>query len=195
MGLFELLAENEENPDVVLVLDDVADILTRPVALQLLLAALGNQSSEPGERKIKYRRQGRDVTVVFKGGIIMLSNLQFHVTPLLDALRSRINTLNHNPNEPQIAALMRDIASQGWPRDCPKITPAEGIEIVNFVIEESRRRGCRLDLRLLVDKAFPDYLQDRDGETETHWKDLVRVTLARHAGRTVVAPGAHPGRT
>ncbi len=32
-------------------------------------------------------------------------------------------------------------------------------------------------MRLLVDKAFPDYLQHRDGQTETHWKDLVRATL------------------
>ena len=49
--------------------------------------------------------------------------------------------------------------------------------IADFLIEESQKRGYRLDLRLLVDKAFPDYLQHRDGQTETHWKDLVRATL------------------
>jgi hypothetical protein len=33
---------------------------------------------------------------------------------------------------------------------------------------------------VLVDKAFPDYLQYRNGDAETHWKDLIRTTLEEH---------------
>ena len=61
--------------------------------------------------------------------------------------------------------------------DNPMISPAEGMEITEFLIYESQKREYRLDLRLLVDKAFRDYLQHQDGQTETHWKDLVRATL------------------
>jgi hypothetical protein len=174
MGLFELL---EEYPDWIIVLDDVAEILNQRIALQILLAALGNQSDETGVRVVKYRRQGRDVTVPFTGGIILISNLELHSLPLLDALKSRINYMNYDPSDEQILALMRDIASHGWPAGTPKITPAEGMGIADFLIEESQKRGYRVDLRLLVDKAFPDYLQYRNRQAETHWKDLVRATL------------------
>jgi len=60
MGLFDLLAEQH---DRVLVLDDVSEILTNRIALQVLLAALGNQPHATGTRIVKYRRQGRDITV------------------------------------------------------------------------------------------------------------------------------------
>jgi hypothetical protein len=34
-----------------------------------------------------------------------------------------------------------------------------------------------LDIRFLVDKAFPDFAQYRNHNTETHWKDLVLAML------------------
>ena len=37
-------------------------------------------------------------------------------------------------------------------------------------------------MRLLVDKAFPDYLQWRAGDTEVHWKDLVKATMEERLG-------------
>jgi hypothetical protein len=109
--------------------------------------------------------------------LILIANLELHAAPLLDALKSRINYLCYDPKEEEIAALMRDIASRGWPPAHPKITPDEGVEITEFLIAESNKRGYRLDLRLLVDKAFRDYLQHRNGQAETHWKDLIRATL------------------
>ncbi len=45
------------------------------------------------------------------------------------------------------------------------------------MIEESLRLKVRLDIRLLVDKSFPDYIQHREGHSDTHWKDLIRTTL------------------
>jgi len=70
---------------------------------------------------------------------------------------------------------MRDICSHGRRR--PKLSPDECGEVAEFLIAESRRLGCRLDIRLLVDKAFPDFVQYRNHNTETHWKDLVLATL------------------
>ena len=174
IGLFELLAEQH---DRIIVLDDVAELLKNPVALQILLAALGRQPGASNIRIVKYRRQGRNTSVRFSGGLILISNLELHAAPLLEALKSRINYLRYDPTEEEIAALMRDIASRGWASDSPKITPAEGMEITEFLIHESQQRAYRLDLRLLVDKAFRDYLQHRNGQAETHWKDLIRATL------------------
>src|SRR5262249_39393557 len=174
MGLFDLLAEQH---DRVIVLDDVAALFGQRIALQLLLAALGNQPDDTGTRPVKYRRQGREETIRFQGGVICISNLELHPTPLLQALKSRVHYLKYDPTDEQMTALMRSIASQGWPAVRPLISAQEGLVVAEFLIAESTRLGCRLDLRLLVDKAFRDYLQHRNGDTEVHWKDLVVATL------------------
>ncbi len=192
LGLFDLL---EEQHDRVIVLDDVSSLFERKVGLQLLLAALGNQPDETGQRLVKYRRQGRDETIRFTGGIIAISNLELHSAPLLQALKSRVHYLKYDPTEDQIAALFLDIAGRGWPSGRPLLSARECRSVAEFVIEEARRLNVRLDIRLLVDKAFPDYLQHRSGHTEAHWKDLVRATLEEQLidlKHTVV--GGKPGR-
>ena len=170
MGLFELL---DEQHDRVIVLDDVSEIFGQRKALQILLAALGNQPDGSGARIIKYRRQGSEETIRFTGGIILISNLKLHASPLLEALKSRVHYLQYNPTDEHIAALMLDIASSGW----KTLSPVECRQIADFLIAQPRELRVRLDLRLLVDKAFPDYLQWKNGKSETHWKDLVRTTL------------------
>jgi len=174
MGLFELL---EEQPDRIIVLDDVSQLFTDKKALQILLAALGNQPDDRHTRIIKYRRQGKDRTIRFSGGIIAISNLELHSQPLLEAVKSRVHYLKYSPTDEQLAALMMEVARHGWPITSPKLTPGECLEVAVFLIGECQRLGVRLDMRLLVDKAFPDYLQHREGDTEAHWKDLVLTTL------------------
>ena len=171
MGLFDLLGEQY---DRVIVLDDVSEIFAQKIALQILLAALGNQPDEQGTRVVKYRRHGsKEETVHFEGGIVMISNLEISTGPVLQALKSRVHYLCYQPTDQQIAAMMRAIAAKGW----RSLSPAECLEVAEFLIAESQRLNCQLDLRLLVDKAFPDYLQHQNGDAETHWKDLIVTTL------------------
>jgi hypothetical protein len=189
MGLFDLL---DKYCDRTIVLDDVAEILTNNIALQILLAALGNQPDQNGPRPVKYRRQGLDATVKFTGGIILISNLELRPAPLLAALKSRVHYLRHDPSDEQIAALMRHIAAQGRPQH--GLSPAECLEVVEFVIVEGVRLGCRPDIRLLVDKALPDFAQHRAGATETHWKDLVLATLEGQVQEVKYMPMSPAGR-
>lgn len=170
MGLFDLLAQQH---DRVIVLDDVSEIFSQKVAQQILLAALGNAPDETGVRIVKYRRQGVDETIHFTGGIIMVSNLELNSGPVLQALKSRVHYLRYSPTDEQVAAMMGVIAAKGW----KTLTSEECTEVADFLIAESKRFGSRLDLRHLVDKAFPDYLQFQNGEADTHWKDLIRTTL------------------
>ena len=86
-------------------------ILSNAIALQILMAALGNQPNYTGERVVTYGRQGQYTPVRFTGGIIIISNLELHATPLMEALKSRVHYLNYDPTDEQIAALMRAIAS------------------------------------------------------------------------------------
>lgn len=192
MGLFDLL---DEQYDRVTVLDDVSAIFQQPVALQLLLAALGNQPNHSGERIVRYRRQGHEHTIHFTGGIIAISNLELHSAPVLEALKSRVHYLNYSPSDEQIGAMMLHVSSLGWPAAIPAMSPEECAEVATYLIAESRRLDVRLDMRLLVDKAFPDYLQWRMGQTEVHWKDLVTTTLEERLVDLVhTQPAAAPSR-
>jgi hypothetical protein len=174
VGLFELLAEN---PDRVIVLDDLSSLFRSEVALQILLSALESPTARDRSRVIKYRRQGREERTLFRGGVVCISNKELHDDELLGAFKSRVNVLNYNPADTQLGALMLDIASRGWPGGRPTIPPAECEEVARFVIAEMLRLGCRFDLRLFCDKAVPSYRQWKDGGTESHWQDLVAAAV------------------
>ena len=57
------------------------------------------------------------------------------------------------------------------------LTPAECFDVATHIIDECKRHGCRLDMRLLVDKGFPYFVQWRNKHTETHWKDLITAAV------------------
>ena len=146
-----------EQHDQIIVLDDVAEILANRIALQLLLAALGNQPNATGVRLVKYRqaRPRRDGEV-YRWHHYHLK-FELHAAPLLEALKSRVHYLRYDPTDEQIAALMR----KSLPKVAlkPKLSPEECRQVAEFLIAESQRIGCRLDIRLLVEKALPDYAQ------------------------------------
>ena len=175
MGLFEMLGEH---PDETIVLDDVAMLFADRVGTQIALAALGTQPHAPGPRLVKYQRMGRQEVVSFSGGVIAISNLQLHASPLLDALRSRVHVIHYDPSDDEVAAAMLRLSRLGWPADEPKLSPEECLLVANFVIAESRRMARPLDFRLLMGKSFADFLQHREGESELHWKDLVLASLS-----------------
>lgn len=180
MGLFELIAEH---PDDVIVLDDLTAVLESDVALQILLSALEHPA--PGDRTrsrvVKYRRQGREERVAFRGGIVCISNRELHDDELLGAFKSRVHTLNYDPSDAQLGALMLSIAELGWPHTGrPEINPEEARLVAHFLIGEMLRLSCRFDLRLFVNKALPDYQQWKDDETESDWHDLVTASIEEH---------------
>ncbi len=179
LGLFELLADHREE---VIVLDDLSNILRSDTALQLLLAALEHPSAPDFGRRVEYRRQGRAQSFSFRGGVICISNLELHDAELLSAFKSRVHVLNYAPTDAQLGALMLAVADRDWPvaARVQTIAPEQAREVAAFVIGEKLRLGCRFDLRLLFNKAYPDYQQWRDGETESDWRDLVTASIEEH---------------
>jgi hypothetical protein len=175
VGLFQLIGEH---PDEVIVLDDLVTIFRSDVALQILLSAL--EHPPPGDRTrtrvVKYRRKDEEVRAPFRGGIICISNRELHDDDLLGAFKSRVHTLNYDPPDAQLGALMLDLAERG----CLPVPPAEAGEVARFVIEGMLRQGCRFDLRLFINKAIPDYIQWKDDETESDWRDLVTASIEEH---------------
>jgi hypothetical protein len=179
MGLFELIAGQ---PYAVIVLDDLGAVLKSDVALQILLSALEHPTTRDRSRVVKYRRQGREDRAVFRGGIVCISNKELHDDEMLGAFKSRVHTLNYDPTDAQLGALMLDIADRGWPSGSgnPEINPESARTIAHYLIGEMLRLACPFDLRLLVNKAFPDYQQWKDGEAESDWRDLITASIEQH---------------
>ena len=178
MGLFEVL---EEHPEHIVVLDDIATVFSQPMALQILMAALDGDPQKP--RTVTYRSKDRDERFQFSGGIIAISNVPLRNDPLARALGSRIVQLEHEPTDEEIAALMRKLAINGF----GDMDALECLEVVEFVIEETRLYDQRLDLRHL-NKAWQDFRQHRDGKAKTNWQDLVRTSLRKLMADPVILP-------
>lgn len=172
IGFFDLLADNR---DRVIVLDDVASLFNQPIALQLLLAALGNPHDGSKARNVRYKTAKGDVVVPFTGGVICISNLPLagHHPEVLAALRDRINVINYEPSDEHIIALIHKIACYG----VGNLPPEKCRMVAVFLLQQCKLREIRPSVRLYVDKALKDYALYEAGKTETHWRDLVVSTL------------------
>lgn len=178
VGLFQLLASHADD---VIVMDDVGSIFAQPVALQIMLAAL-EQPKKGRTRRITYKRKDHEESFDFRGGLVAISNLQLHDAGLLEAVKSRVHTFRYDPPPAQLAALMLDIAARGHPPG--GVSAADATGVARHVIGEVLRLRSRMDLRLLVDKALPLFVQARDDEAETHWKDLVTASIEESLSET-----------
>jgi len=184
MGLYCLL---EEHPEHTVVLDDIHTLFGQDAALQILMAALGGR---PGQaRTVTYTTKDERKSFEFTGGVIAISNLPLGCDPLADAVASRVARLEHEPSDEMIAAFMRAQALKGF----EDVTPEECLEVVEFVIAETRACDYRLDLRAMV-KAWQDYRLDLHGKALRPWRDLVRSSLKRLVGEDRPRPEGRDGR-
>lgn len=172
IGLFDLIAENR---DRVIVLDDVSAVFNQPIALQILLAALGNPHDGGRTRLVRYKTARETRIVPFTGGIICISNLPLdgHHHEVLAALSDRVFVINYEPTDEQIIAVIDRLASAG----VGPVPPAEARMVAGFLIEQCKLFGMRPSVRLFVDKAVKDYELSSSGRSETHWRDLVVSNL------------------
>jgi hypothetical protein len=170
-GLFEFL---QDHPDAIIVLDDVARLLKDDKAVQILLGALGQDKHETGGRKVTYIAHKTHREFVFTGRLIFISNV-----PLPDkcitAFRTRVDYRSYEPTEAQMKALMRSVAEQGWKSEDGRdtLTPEECSTVAEFVIGDAEDAGAPLDMRLLVEKAFPYFVGHRAGRINSDWRDHV----------------------
>lgn len=185
MGLYCLL---EEHPEHTVVLDDIHTLFGQDAALQILMGALGGR---PGRsRTVTYTTKDERKSFDFTGGIVAISNLPLGRDPLADAVASRVARLEHEPSDEMIAAFMRSQALRGF----EDMAPEECLEVVEFVIAETRACDYRLDLRAMS-KAWQDYRLDRHGKANRSWQDLVRSSLKRLVGDDRPRPQGRAARS
>jgi len=188
-ALFDVI---EENPDGVLVLDDVSAIFNEPKAVQILLAALGSPPDGSRVRKVLYHTARGKREVDFTGSIVAISNLALaeHRNDVIKAVEDRVDVLKLDPTPEQIEALIHEIAMTA-----PAGVAAEDAAMVaKFLAGECRKRGTRLTIRLFIDKALPKFRMWKAGGLENHWTVLVRATVAKaFVPQRQVVRGTPPG--
>jgi hypothetical protein len=132
-------------------------------------------------RPVTWRTYHGALSFDFEGGVVMIGNRSLETVPELKALQSRIPALQLTATNQELAALMRSVSDEGFrlllhKRGLGSMSPEECHEVCEFLIAEILPLARNLDMRLLVN-SFRDYIQFQDGETSTHWKDLVRSEL------------------
>lgn len=172
VGLFDLI---EENPQSVIVLDDVSAIFEQPKALQILLAALGTPHDGSRTRPVRYKTATVDKIAYFEGSIIAISNLQLagHANAVLEALQDRVHVMAFEPTDEEVEAGIYEIAGTS-PRE---VAAEDAVAVADFLLEQCREMGLRPSVRLFMDKALPDFRLWRAGNTESDWHDLVRSSV------------------
>lgn len=173
-GLFDVL---EENPDGVIVLDDVSNLFRKDdKGVQLLLAALGSPPDGSRVRRVTYRTARGERVVRFTGAVVAISNLGLdqHRDGVIQALRDRVTVMNFDPTPRQVEALIHKIATEAP----AGVSAEDAVMVAEFLADECRKQGTRLTIRLFVDKALPDFRIWKAEGTENHWKDLVRANVA-----------------
>jgi hypothetical protein len=176
-GLFNAL---REAPDAVHVLEDMERLTRDRDAQGVLRSALWAQ---PGrERVVTWTTAtGGPERFTFRGGVIVLANRPLADLPELRALATRITVLHLEVSDPELAALIRDMASRGFERDGkPVLEAAKCQDVAEHMIRECRAAGCPLDLRLLTN-SYCDFLQWQADRTACQWQDLVTARIREAA--------------
>lgn len=174
-GLFEALAEY---PKSVHVLEDMERVVKDKDAQGIIRSACWAQRGDDGQqrRTVTWATARGVESIVFSGGIIMLSNRALDDLPELRAIRTRISHLHLEVSDSEIAAQMRRLAKGCYKHGDQEMTPDECAMVCDFVILESQSKLCHLDMRLW-DTSCRDYLQWRQGHSTCHWQILVATRL------------------
>src|SRR5262249_40940256 len=119
-----LVDELQRNPTSVHVIEDCESIFDDKRAWGVLRSALWSQCTEkPMKREITWSAYKITIRFVFTGGIILIANRDLKTIPELAVLASRINVLQLVVTFPEIAALMRSVALEGYPYGPDFLTP------------------------------------------------------------------------
>lgn len=168
-GLFLSL---QRAPDVVHIFEDMERLTKDPDAQGVLRSALWAQ---PGHERVvtwTTATSGQE-EFTFRGGIILIANRPLANLPELRALATRIEVHRYDASDAEIAALMRQLARQGFRVGDKVAVDAEQCGVVTeYLLAQCRSVGCPLDLRL-QQKAFATAWQCNQDRARLHWKDLV----------------------
>jgi len=138
-GLFDALAEY---PKSIHVLEDMERVVRDADAQGIIRSACWGQRGDDGKQKrtVTWATAKGVESVVFNGGIIMLSNRPLDDMPELVAIRTRISHLHLEVSDAEIAAQMRSLSRRGYAHGTDALTADECSTVCEFVVAESQSK-------------------------------------------------------
>lgn len=175
-GLFDAL---KQCPDEVHLLEDIEPLIRDKAAVGVLLSALWGDYRNPAgriERLVTWQTYTQQMSFVFTGGIIMTGNREFPNSSEVNAIKTRIACEHVTVSDSEIAAMMRNLALQGYDAGDENLAPEDCLTVCEYLIETSRGLNRPLDMRVLFN-AYQDYLQWSECQAGCDWRDLVAGRL------------------
>jgi hypothetical protein len=195
-ALFDALAAS---PDEIHVLEDLSQLCRDTRARGVLLSALWSnspanpQSTGNGlpDRSVAWSTNKGRESFVFRGGLIMTANRALSTLPELSAIETRISHMQLIFNDNEMWSLMRSVANHGFWEGRNQMDPEECREVCEFVIDKCKSLNRRPDMRLMI-HGFRDYLQDRDCDSLSNWREIVLARINQRPTElaTIVTPSA-----
>jgi len=179
-----LVDELEAAPEKIHLIEDAETLLDDKKAFGVLRSALWANGpaarQRPQPRLITWTVYRTKIEFTFTGGLIVISNANLvQAIPEVRAIRTRITTLGLDVTHEEILALTKKICMDGHPFGELYVTPAQCMEVREYVISKMTELKRNLDIRLMIN-GFRDYLQWSEGHSEHDWKTLIDGRMTEH---------------
>ena len=174
-------------PAAIHVFEDCESMYKVDVASSILRAACG--APRGGLRRITYQTAAEDLTCVFTGGIIIVSNesLARKGSGPLNAVASRFRPLKWELTREEIMATILTMAANASDDRGLHLKIADRMDVAKWMIDSMADDATlRVDLRTFAEHALPLYAQAVNGDSVTDWKQMLLTTLrgGEQAGET-----------
>lgn len=170
----------ESHRKAVHVAEDIENIFTERTTMNLLRSALWGQKDRSGkqQRIITYGIHPAERVFEFEGQIIFTGNRPLLDIPELRALATRIPMIHLAVTRPEILALMKKLALDGYRSDKGELTPPKCSEVLEYMISEYPSDRM-FDVRILI-RCFDDRLgvMKLGKSISSSWKELVRSQVS-----------------
>ena len=178
----------ERAADDIHVCEDCESMFADKKTAGVLRSALHSQSTaKPPERLVTWNAFRSNIEFIFRGAVIIISNSNLtQQIPEIRAIKTRISVLQLDVTNAELLALMKKIASDGFPYGDDFMTPSKCWQVAAAIQDRLSELRRPLDLRLLSN-SFRDYLQwKNDASGSLHWTDLLHGRI-----NEVVHPAAN----
>jgi len=177
-GLYESL---KRAPNAIHVLEDMETLLYDGAALGVLRSALWGTTSSPttaaGVRTCTWTTSRVPDSFDFSGGIIFTANRAMAGRRgEVEAVRTRIPTIEMEFTSHEIWSVLKSVASNGYGEAPVGMPPEECLEVFHKLREICTRAGRSPDIRLLIN-SFEMHRSWNDNRSSCHWADVIATLV------------------
>jgi len=181
-GLILALAEN---PDSIHLFEDCEQMYKHETCSSILRAACGSPRQK--NRIVTYQTANENITINFRGGIIIVSNEAISKGKgALAAVASRFSPIKWDLNVEERISSILEIAEGGYTKNGVTLNGKACLMVAKELIHEILNGGSDrpVDLRTFTEHALPTYCQFLATENPDGWIEVMRSKLKGEVQRS-----------